>query len=84
MLQKDHITYNLKKSERYPNHVLNINKWIAESKEILNYQKKFVDITKETEKAYLISFDIPVENEYWMPKSQCEIQKMMSGNIFEF
>lgn len=75
MLQKDHITYTLLKSEKYPSHVLNVNKWLAETKEILNYQKKPVDIKKETERAYLISFDIPAENEFWIPKSQSEIQK---------
>ncbi len=84
MLQKDHITYNLSPSDKYPTHILNINKWIAETKEILNYQKKFANIKKETEKAYLISFDIPMENEFWIPKSQAEIRKSVNGDVFRF
>lgn len=84
MLQKDHITYNLITSEKYPSHVMNINRWLAESKEIVNYQKKSVNIEKETDKAYLISFDIPTENEYWIPKSQAEIRKSVNGDVFRF
>jgi len=84
MLQKDHITYNISQSEKYPSRILNINKWIAETKEIINYQKKLVTIKKETEKAYLISFDIPAENEFWIPKSQAEIQKTVNGDVFRF
>lgn len=76
--------YNILQSEKYPAHRLKISKWLTDKNEISNRIHKLVEIKRETEKAYLISFDIPVENEYWIPKSQCEIQQRQDASVYDF
>jgi hypothetical protein len=60
-------------SEEYPRHELEIHDWLAKEKEILNRQKQEISILNESEKAYQIKFKNGVQEEHWIPKSQCKL-----------
>jgi len=60
-------------SLKYTRHELKIQDWVAKEKEIFNRQKQEVEIIDESELAYQIKFKNGVQEEIWIPKSQCRI-----------
>lgn len=71
-------------SEQYPHHELDVKDWLAKEKGIFNRNKQMISIEKESKSridrkgdpnqgAYYIKFQTGVQEEHWIPKSQCRI-----------
>ena len=82
-------------SEEYPRHELEIQDWLAKEKGILKRHKQEISIVKESKKrtddngnpnngAYYIKFKNGVQEEHWIPKSQCKLIERKEVSLFRF
>lgn len=73
--KRESSSYFIKPSKKYPNHKINIDRWVTDKKDITDLSGNPIVIQKETHSAYLINLDYDDSKVYWIPKSKCEIQK---------
>ena len=75
---------SITQSTEYPHHEIEIPDWLAKEKEIQNRQKQEITIVTESKKAYQIKFKNGVQEEHWIPKSQCKIIERKEVCLWEF